>query len=237
MTEVGVPPPYTFPVIWTAAGWPYLLLAFGIGAIPFGLVISRVFFKTDIRASGSGNIGAANALRTLGPKAGLAVLVLDALKGVVAVAVAWNLWLHVPLYIASYGVRIDVDPASGPIWALVPLAGLAAVVGHCYTPFLRFRGGKGVATFLGATLALSPSSGLAFVIVWLAIVLPTGYASLGSMLGAVAAGAILVLTGDRYGDSGYVFAVGSAAIIVWKHRENLGRLRLGTENRLALLKR
>ncbi len=237
MTDVGVPPHYAFPLIWTAAGWPYLLLAFAIGAIPFGLVISRVFFKTDIRASGSGNIGAANALRTLGRKAGIAVLVLDALKGAIAVAAAWNLWLHVPLYIASYGVHIDVDRSSGPIWALVPLAGLAAVIGHCYTPFLRFRGGKGVATFLGATIALAPVSGLAFVIVWLAIVLPTGYASLGSMLGAVAAGAILVATGGRYGDSGYLFAIGSAAIIVWKHRENLGRLRAGTENRLALLKR
>lgn len=237
MTEVGVPPHYAFPFIWTVAGWPYLVLAFAIGAIPFGLVISRVFFKTDIRASGSGNIGAANALRTLGRKAGIAVLVLDALKGAIAVAAAWNLWLHVPLFVAWYGVRIDVDPASGPIWALVPLAGLAAVIGHCYTPFLHFRGGKGVATFLGATIALAPASGLAFAIVWLAIVLPTGYASLGSMLGAVAASAILVVTGGRYGDSGYVFAIGSTAIIVWKHRENLGRLRTGTENRLTLLKR
>ena len=237
MTEVGVPPHYAFPLIWMVAGWPYLLLAFAIGAIPFGLVISRVFFKTDIRASGSGNIGAANALRTLGRKAGLAVLVLDAFKGAIAVAAAWNLWLHVPLFVASYGARIDVASASGPIWALVPLAGLAAVIGHCYTPILRFRGGKGVATFLGATIALAPASGLAFAVVWLAIVLPTGFASLGSMLGAVAAGAVLVSMSGRYGDSGYVFAVGSAAIIVWKHRENLGRLRAGTENRLALLKR
>ncbi len=237
MTEVGVPPPYAFPLIWTVAGWPYLVLAFAVGAIPFGLVISRVFFKTDIRARGSGNIGAANALRTLGRKAGLAVLVFDALKGAIAIAAAWNLWLHVPLYIASPGVRIDVDSASGPIWALVPLAGLAAVIGHCYSPFLRFRGGKGVATFLGATIALAPASGLAFAIVWLAIVLPTGFASLGSMLGAVVAGAVLVFANGRYGDSGTIFAIGSAAIIIWKHRENLGRLRTGTENRLELLKR
>lgn len=232
-----MPPPYAFPLIWTVAGWPYLVLAFAVGAIPFGLVISRVFFKTDIRARGSGNIGAANALRTLGRKAGLAVLVFDALKGAIAIAAAWNLWLHVPLYIASPGVRIDVDSASGPIWALVPLAGLAAVIGHCYSPFLRFRGGKGVATFLGATIALAPASGLAFAIVWLAIVLPTGFASLGSMLGAVVAGAVLVFANGRYGDSGTIFAIGSAAIIIWKHRENLGRLRTGTENRLELLKR
>lgn len=234
---IAIPPHYAYPLMWTLAGWPYLLFAFAVGSIPFGLLVGRVFFKTDIRASGSGNIGAANALRTLGRKAGIAVLLLDALKGAVAVAVAWNLLLHVPLYIATYGARVEIDPASGPIFALVPLAGLAAVIGHCYTPWLGFRGGKGVATFLGAAIALSPASGLAFVAVWLAVVLPTGFASLGSMLGTVAAGAILVLADGRYGDSAFVFALCSVSIVVWKHRENLGRLRAGTENRLSLLKR
>ncbi len=215
------------------AGWPYLALAFALGSIPFGLFVGRVFFKADIRASGSGNIGAANALRTFGRKAGFAVLVLDALKGVAAVAAARHLVLHVPLLFTD----VTGDAASGPVWALVPLAGLAAIAGHCYSPWLAFRGGKGVATFLGATLALSPVSALTFAGVWLGIVLPTGFASLGSMLGAVAAGAVLVRTGERFGGSGYVFALGSVLLIVWKHRENLGRLRAGTENRLSLLKR
>jgi len=217
-------PPHDAP-LWALAGWPYVLFAFAVGSIPFGLLVGRAFFGTDIRAGGSGNIGAANALRTLGPKAGLGVLVLDALKGVVAVAVAWHAWPRGPL-----------DPATGA-WALVPLAGLAAVLGHCYTPWLRLRGGKGVATFLGATFVLSPLSGLAFIAVWLATVLPTGFASLGSMLGVVAAGAVLVVTGGRYGDSSFVFALGCTVIIVWKHRDNLSRLRAGTENRLKLLKR
>jgi len=241
MTEaaqtIGVPPHYAYPLMWMVAGWPYLLFAFVVGSIPFGLLVGRAFFKTDIRAGGSGNIGAANALRTLGRSAGLAVLVLDALKGVVAVVVAWQLLLRVPLYLAAYGARIEIDAASGPIFALVPLAGIAAVLGHCYTPWLRFRGGKGVATFLGATIALAPASGLAFVAVWLAIVIATGFASLGSMLGALAAGIVLIATGVRYGDSGIVFVVLSVLTIVWKHRENLGRLRAGTENRLSLLKR
>lgn len=237
-TSIAIPPHWVFPLMWTAAGWPYLLLAFFVGAIPFGLIVGRTFFKTDIRAAGSGNIGAANALRTMGKKAGVAVLLLDASKGVVAVLAAWFLWLHVPLYVASYGAKVDVDATNGgPIWALVPLAGLAAVIGHCYTPWLRFRGGKGVATYLGAIFTLSPASGLAFVIVWLAVVVPTGLASLGSMLGTAIAGAFLVATGTRYGDSAFVFALGSAAIVIWKHRENLGRLRAGTENRLTLFKR
>ncbi|GAC1313076.1 MAG: glycerol-3-phosphate 1-O-acyltransferase PlsY [Vulcanimicrobiaceae bacterium] len=246
MSDVGiartivVPAHWTYPLLWSLAGWPYLAFAFALGAIPFGLVISRAFFGSDIRASGSGNIGAANALRTLGRKAGVAVLVLDALKGALAVAVAWHLWLFVPLSLALFGADgagLSFERSAGPIWPLVPLAGLAAVLGHCYTPWLRGRGGKGVATFLGATCALSWESAVAFVVVWLAIVLPTGFASLGSMLGTVVAGAIVVATGGRYGDSAVVFAVLSSAIVVLKHRENIGRLRTGTENRLALLKR
>ncbi len=212
----------------TIAGWPYLLFAFVLGSIPFGLVISRVFFRSDIRASGSGNIGAANALRTLGKKAGAAVLALDASKGVLAIAVASHQWLFIP---------VAADAADAAARALVPLAGLAAVLGHCFSPWLRFRGGKGVATFLGATFALSWESGLAFVVVWLAVVVPTGLASLGSLLGTVVAGALLIATGTRDGPSAVVFAFGSMLIVLWKHRENVGRLGAGTENRLTLFKR
>ncbi|GAC1302283.1 MAG: glycerol-3-phosphate 1-O-acyltransferase PlsY [Vulcanimicrobiaceae bacterium] len=234
---IDLPPHWVFPLMWTVAGWPYLLFAFLVGSIPFGLLVGRIFFATDIRASGSGNIGAANALRTFGKKAGAAVLLLDAAKGAIAVLVAWHLWLHVPLYIAAYGAKIEVDASTGPIWALLPLAGVAAVLGHCFSPWLRMRGGKGVATYLGAACVLSPASGLAFVAVWLGVVIPTGFASLGSILGTLAAGAMLVATGARYGDSAFVFAFGSALVVVWKHRENLGRLRARTENRLTLFKR
>lgn len=239
MRSIALPQHWVFPLIWAGAAWPYHLCAFVLGSIPFGLVVSRVFFNTDIRATGSGNIGAANALRTLGPKAGAAVLVLDALKGAVAVLIAWHQWLFIPLSLWFFGSEANVtfDRSIGPIWALVPLAGLAAVFGHCYSPWLRFRGGKGVATYLGALVILSPQSAIAFAIVWLGVVLPTGFASLGSMLGTVVAGALLVATGTRYGDSAFVFAVGSAALVVWKHRENIVRLRAGTENRLVLFKR
>ncbi|MBD5653868.1 MAG: glycerol-3-phosphate 1-O-acyltransferase PlsY [Candidatus Eremiobacteraeota bacterium] len=192
-----------------------LALAFLIGSVPFGYIVSVVFFKRDIRAVGSGNIGAANALRTLGKKAGLAVLALDVLKGVAAVVVA---------------ARLAAEPGVA-----APLAGLAAMLGHCYTPWLRFKGGKGVATFLGATCALSWESAAAFAIVWLAIVLPTGFSSVGSILGVTAAAAVVSLRDPR--TAAWIFAAGSLALVLWKHRENLNRLRAGTENRLTLLKR
>jgi glycerol-3-phosphate acyltransferase PlsY len=199
--------------------WWNFVLAFAIGSIPFGLIVSVVFFKRDLRGAGSGNIGAANALRTLGRKAGLAVLALDALKGVAAVSLA------------------SLAPNSA---AVAPVDGLLAMIGHCYTPWLRFKGGKGVATFLGAACALSWESALAFVIVWLAIVLSTGLSSVGSILGVVAAAAVVVLQSGPFGDANqsiWLFAGGSVALVLWKHRENLARLRAGTENRLELLKR
>ena len=200
-------------VVGAGTWWP-VIAGFVIGSIPFGLIVSVVFFKRDIRSEGSGNIGAANALRTMGRKAGIAVLVLDALKGASAV------WL---------GLAASDQPALA-----APLAGFAAMLGHCYSPWLRFRGGKGVATFLGATAVLSSESALAFAAVWLAIVLATGFSSVGSILGVAAASTVVALYG---GDAGRLFAIGSVALVVWKHRENLARLRAGTENRLKLLKR
>jgi glycerol-3-phosphate acyltransferase PlsY len=224
------------PIFWAIGGWPYLLFGFVLGSIPFGVVIGRVFFHTDIRDAGSGNIGAANALRTFGRKAGAAILVLDALKGAVAVGVAARLGLGLPVWFHVPGAAPLVVSAP-PVWPLIPLAGLAAVVGHCYSPWLRFRGGKGVATFLGATFALSWESGLAFVATWLVLVLPTGYSSLGSLAATLVAGIALGLVGTNYGYSGVYFAFWSLALIVWKHRENLARLVAGTENRTPLLKR
>jgi len=212
-------------ILWA---WPYLAFGFLVGSIPFGVIISRVFFKTDIRTTGSGNIGAANALRTLGKKAGAAILLLDALKGVVPIFVAGRLALGVlPL--------IPTAPSdAAPAWWLMPLAGLAAILGHCYSPWLRFKGGKGVATFLGAACALSWPSGLAFAIVWIVVVWRTGFASLGSMLGTAVAGIVLLAAGKIYGESAFYFAFWSLAIVVWQHRENLARLRAGTENKLDL---
>jgi len=212
--------------------WLYILFGFLVGTIPFGLIVARVFFRRDIRRGGSGNIGAANALRTLGPKAGISVLILDALKGVTPVLAAAHHAFYVALpqthHIATYAyVTIDNRYAA-------PLAGLAAIVGHCYTPWLRFRGGKGVATFLGAAFALSWESGVVFIVVWLAAVIPTRFSSLGSMLATIVAGAVIGLTHGDAGPNAWIFAAAASAVILWRHRGNIDRLARGSENRLSL---
>ena len=185
--------------------------AFVVGAIPFGVLVSRAFFGTDLRRAGSGNIGAANALRTLGKRGAAAVLVLDALKGFVPTLVAGLL--------------------AGP--ALAGAAGLAAVAGHCWSPFLGFRGGKGVATLFGSLFALWWPAGFAFAIVWIAAVVAAGYASVGSMLGALAMAPVLWF---GIGTPGFVYGLVAALLVIVRHRENLERLAQGTENRLSLLK-
>jgi acyl phosphate:glycerol-3-phosphate acyltransferase len=188
-----------------------VVVAFFAGAIPFGVLVSRAFYGTDIRSSGSGNIGAANALRTLGRRGALAVLALDALKGLAPVL--------------AFKALGGTTPAV--------LAALAAVVGHCWSPFLGFKGGKGVATLLGAAIGLWWPSGAAFGLVWIAAVLVCGYASVGSMLAALAMAPVLWF---GIGWMGFAYGLVSALIIVYRHRENLERLRRGTENRLSLLK-
>ncbi len=189
-----------------------LVAAFCIGAIPFGVVVSRVFFRRDIRGAGSGNIGAANALRTLGKRGAIAVLVLDALKGAAAVWIARAAGGH----------------------ALPAAAALLAVAGHCWSPLLGFRGGKGVATSLGAILALAWPAGVVFAAVWIAVVAATGFSSAGSMLGSIAAAPAL---GLLIGGPGWAYGTVAALLIIVKHRENLIRLRAGTESVLPLFGR
>ena len=188
-----------------------VVVAYLVGAIPFGVLVSRAFYGTDIRRVGSGNIGAANALRTLGRRGAVAVLALDTLKG--------------------FAPTLAAGALGGPIVAT--LAGLAAIVGHWYSPVLGFRGGKGVATYFGALFALWWPAGIAFAAIWVAAVVATGYSSVGSMLGAVAMGAVLWL---GLGWTGVVYGLVTALFIIVRHRENLERLRRGTENRLSLLK-
>ncbi len=186
-------------------------IAFFVGAIPFGVLVSRAFYGTDIRQSGSGNIGAANALRTLGKRGALAVLVLDALKGLV------------PTLVAS----LLAGPLAGGC------AAVAAVVGHCFSPFLGFKGGKGVATFLGAAVALWWPAGIVFALVWGIVVLACGYASAGSMLASIAMAPVLWVGASRIG---LACGILCALVIVVRHRENVERLRNGTENRFRVLK-
>jgi glycerol-3-phosphate acyltransferase PlsY len=189
-----------------------VVASFFLGAIPFGLVISRLFFHRDIRSEGSGNIGAANALRTLGKGGAIAVLVLDALKGALPVIAGRAL--------------------AGP--DLAAIAAFAAIAGHCFSPFLNFRGGKGVATNLGAVLALAWPAGGIFAAIWLAVVLACGYSSAGSLLASLAMiPALWLLAGPAAG----IYAAVTAALIVYMHRANIARLRAGTESVLPLFRR
>jgi glycerol-3-phosphate acyltransferase PlsY len=185
--------------------------AYLVGAVPVGYLIARLFGVTDIRRHGSGNIGASNVLRTAGRLAGIATLLGDIVKGYVGVALAG--W---------------IDGGAPPALAV---GAVAAVVGNCWSIFLGFRGGKGVATGLGALLRLTPLATLAALPVFLVVVITTRFVSLGSLLGAVCVpfGA-LALGAPRPAVAG---AVAVAAIVVLRHRENIARLRAGTERRLG----
>jgi glycerol-3-phosphate acyltransferase PlsY len=195
-----------------AAGAALVVASFFVGAIPFGIVVSRLFYGRDLRGAGSGNIGAANALRTLGKGGAIAVLVLDGLKGALPVLAG----------------RALGEPGVGAV------AAFAAIAGHCFSPFLGFRGGKGVATNFGAICALAWPAGGGFALVWLVVVLATGYASLASMLASAAViPALFVIAGPTAG----VYGTAAAALIVAMHRANIARLRAGTENVLPLFGR
>jgi glycerol-3-phosphate acyltransferase PlsY len=187
-----------------------LVLVFGgflLGSIPFGVIVSRVFFHTDIRQTGSGNIGAANALRALGKVGGTAVLLLDILKGTLPTLLA-----------ARIAPELEV------------LAATAAILGHCYSPWLRLKGGKGVATTLGALIVLCWHAAVVSGLAYLAIVWVTRYSSVASLIAcAISIPALWVLTGDP---GKIAFGTCATLFIAWNHRENLRRLREGRENRL-----
>jgi glycerol-3-phosphate acyltransferase PlsY len=178
------------------------------GSIPFGLLLTRAAGLGDIRAIGSGNIGATNVLRTGRRGLAAATLLLDAGKGAAAVQLTALLF--------------------GPPW--MPLAGIAAVVGHCFTPWLGFRGGKGVATGLGVLLALDWRLGLAACATWLAVAIATRISSAGALaafaLSPLAAAWML----PAYW---WVAPAGIAALVWWRHDANIRRILAGTEPRIG----
>ena len=184
-----------------------LLLGYALGSVPFGLLLALAAGKGDIRSIGSGNIGATNVLRTGSKGLAAATLLLDGAKGFFAV---WLAWRYLP------------DAA--------PLAALGAVLGHCFPVWLRFKGGKGVATTLGVCLGLAWPIGLAYAVVWLAMLAVTRISSASGMSAAVAAPVAAALLGRM--ELVPVLA-GIALIVVWLHRENIGRLRAGTEPRVG----
>ena len=191
--------------------WNMILAAAGaylLGSVPFGYLLYRFRQGGDIRTAGSGNIGATNVLRTTGIAAGAATLLLDAAKGYAAVALASHL-------------------ATGSSDA-VSLAAFLAILGHIYPVFLKFRGGKGVATGLGAFLAISPVSVLVCGGLFVITLLVSRYVSLASMVAAGAFPLVLLVRGEASA-SELVAALLSAGLILSRHRSNWQRLRRGTE--------
>ncbi|PZU57544.1 MAG: acyl-phosphate glycerol 3-phosphate acyltransferase [Sphingobium sp.] len=184
-----------------------LTLGYLLGSVPFGLLLTRIAGAGDLRQIGSGNIGATNVLRTGRKGLAAATLLLDGAKGALAVAI---------------GVAIV---AGGG-----PLAGVMAFIGHCYPVWLRFAGGKGVATMLGVTLALHWPSGLVFAAVWIGALALTRISSVGGMSAAVSAPVAAVAMG-RVDLLPPLLAM--TLLVLWRHRANIGRLLSGTEPRVG----
>jgi acyl phosphate:glycerol-3-phosphate acyltransferase len=191
-----------------------VVLAYLLGSLSFAVIVSRAMRLDDPRSYGSGNPGATNVLRSGNKAAAILTLLLDALKGVVAVLVARAL-----------------APRLGLVDTTIALAGVAAFLGHLYPVFFRFQGGKGVATAAGVLLALNPWLGLASLGTWLVVAFGTRYSSLAALVTAVL---VPVYAWMLAGDLGVVALVAvMSVLLVWRHRSNIAKLRNGTESRLG----
>ncbi len=197
-----------------------VVAAYLLGSIPSSIIIGKVFFHLDIREHGSGNAGAANTFRVLGWKAGVVVLVFDAFKG----------WLAVRLATFTHQLPLPGEEAY-MIRQLV--LGLAAVLGHIFPLFARFRGGKGVATFLGVALAIAPEATLISLAAYIVSVFLFNYVSLSSMI----AGAMFPVTVWFILPSPYlslrIFGIFVALLLIWTHRSNIRRIARGEESRAS----
>jgi acyl phosphate:glycerol-3-phosphate acyltransferase len=191
-----------------------LLLGYLLGSIPFGLILTNLFGEGNLRSIGSGNIGATNVLRTGNKGLAAATLLLDAAKGFLAVWLAWRLFA-IPAPLAGLGA---------------PLAALGAVLGHCFPIWLKFKGGKGVATTLGVSLGLGWPLGLVYAAVWLAVLAVTRISSASGMAAVVATPVAAILMGrpELVPILGLI-----ASLVIWLHRENIARLRAGTEPKVG----
>ena len=198
------------------------LLAYLLGSIPFGLMLVKVVRGEDVRRIGSGNIGATNVARSGGAKLGIATLLLDALKGYLAVLIA--------SLVSQRNTGIEFGLAAS-------LAALCAIVGHVFPVWLRFRGGKGVATAVGAFVGLAPRAVLVVLAIFLVIVLISRYVSLGSIVAsAVFPLLAFFLYRSESSPTGLAVTLAASLLIIFRHRANIRRLLDGTENRLQLHK-
>jgi glycerol-3-phosphate acyltransferase PlsY len=206
------------------------VMAYLLGSIPFGYLLVRIFRGEDIRLSGSGNIGATNVARSGAKGLGIATLALDALKGALAV------WLAAVLAGSKYNLCGDfTQHPCAPALRMMSVAALFAVLGHVFPLWLRFKGGKGVATALGVFCVLFPAAILVALAIFILIVAITRYVSLGSILGAIAfpAAAYFLQSTDAMS---LVLASSVSLIVILKHHQNISRLLSGTESRFGAAK-
>ncbi len=201
-------------------------IAYFSGAVPFGLIVSQKMAGIDIRKYGSGNIGATNVFRVLGSKLGLITLVLDLSKSAIPVLLAMLIMDKEVILILGYDIHMQI----GQI-----LAAIMSMVGHNWSVYIKFKGGKGVATFFGGLIVINWMVALVALIAAAIVVLITRYVSLGSMvasLGALlafTAMAVLAVTAPIY----LIYGLVAAALIVYQHRSNIMRLQAGTESKLG----
>ncbi|MBV7257549.1 glycerol-3-phosphate 1-O-acyltransferase PlsY [Pacificimonas sp. WHA3] len=195
------------PMDILSAPWSWLFIGYLLGSVPFGLVLTRIAGKGDIRSVGSGNIGTTNVLRAGGKGLAAATLLLDVGKGALAV------WLG-----SQHALGGDI------------MGGMGAFLGHLFPVWLLFKGGKGVATMLGICFALAWQIGLVFALVWLGTAALTRYSSLAGILAGLAAPLVPLLQG-RW-DAALLLG-GMAMLVIAKHEANIGRLRAGTESKIG----
>ncbi len=203
-----------------------IAVSYLLGSIPFGYLLVRIFRGQDVRQTGSGNIGATNVARTGSKGLAIATLLLDALKGYVAVAHVFFLAAHHPDHVPDYG--------SYSVYILAALAGFCAIVGHMFPVWLRFKGGKGVATAVGAFLGIAPLAVLVVLAIFVVVVATTRYISLGSTIGAVAFPvAAWWLEPETRSAVVMLFISASSLLIIVRHKDNIRRLLAGNENRFG----
>lgn len=184
-----------------------LALGYLLGSIPFGLILARAAGKGDIRAIGSGNIGATNVLRTGSKGLAAATLLLDIAKGAAAVWIALALWPETARFAAA-----------------------GALIGHMFPLWLKLRGGKGVATYLGILIGLVPAAALVFALVWIGLLLVLRISSLAGMTAAASAPATALALGDR---PLALMLLAFSLLVIWRHRDNIRRIADGSEPRIG----
>jgi len=199
-----------------------IILAYMLGSIPTSLIISKTQFNIDIRDYGSGNAGATNTFRVLGSRWGSIVMVLDMLKGLLAVKLA----LLLPFYVANDFARTNFQIGLG----------LAAVFGHIYPLWAEFRGGKGVATLFGLIIAISPWTALSCGGVFLLVLYLTRFVSLSSILASLAFPVFILVIFNVDNNVYRIFAIAVALLVILTHQKNIGRLFSGSESKVPIFK-